>query len=441
MFRTIPLLLCILMGLHVLVYGDAGEKSTSGGDLLSNIAGHIIPSTLVNGIQDIRSIRTAISETIGASSVPGTTTEYPKVRVTLNPKMRSTTSTTRKPRTTKAPSTVDKLKFPPEQRSEYLGSDSAKAAQNQFPFDYRNNFDLNGGGLQNNGRQFNPGSPQGLNQGFFGGDQNPFNQDAGPFRPFDSYVDPSGGRGNANVIQGNDGRVTSVDSGFNDGINRQFGNTGDFDRFRNFGRFGYDDRFSGRFPGQFNPGFQQDDRSRFAGYPEPHNGQEVNGNYRHEPRFNYPNSLNERRLSPFSGSFPLQGYAPNNFDFQPNHRFQNPFGDNYRGAQRPSNFPLFSPSGVSGGPGGPGTSRPNNSSNGNASGPLTAASKNLEKLQSPSGNEKNIDHILTEAPSTPFQEQKLFYPQLDDYSDLRFQPDGFLINSNLAAKRGINGKA
>ncbi|XP_015126810.1 uncharacterized protein LOC107048245 [Diachasma alloeum] len=439
MYHAIHVLLCILLGSHLLVHGDAADKPAPG-DLLSNIAARVIPSALVKGFEGARPIRTAISETIGASSVPATTTAKPKPRTTLKPKTRSSTGTTRKPRTTETPLTADKLKFRPEQRPEYSGPDSARAAQNQFPFDYRNNFGLNGGGFQSNGRQFNPGSPQGFNPGFFG-DRNPFNQGSGAFRPFDSPVDPSGARGSENAIQGSDGRAPGADSGFNDGTNRPFGSPGDFDRFRDFGRFGYDDRFSGRFPGQFSPGFRQDDRSRFEGYPGQQNSQEVNGNYRQDPRFSYPNALNDQRLSQFSGSFPFQGYAPNNFDFQPNQRFQNPFGDNYRGVQGPSNFPLFYPSGQSGGSGGPGTSRPNNSSNGNASGPLTSASKNSEKLQTPSGDKKNSDYILTEAPSTSFQDQKLFYPQLDDYSDLRFRPDGFLINSNLAAKRGVSGKA
>lgn len=416
-------------------------------NLASHVGGIISPA-LIKGLQESRPIRTAIVDTIGSSSIPATTTAKPK---TTRPTMKAKTtklvsSSTRKSRTTEAPSTTlikaDKLKFRPEERPEFFGPDSAKAAQNQFPFDSRNNFDFNGGGLQNNGRQFNPAF-QGFNPGFFG-DRNAFNQG---YRPFDSPTDPSGSRGTENTIQGSDGRNPNTDSGSNNGGNRQFGNPDDFDRFRDFGRFGYDDRFQGRFPGGFNSGFRQDERVRFDGYPGPQNGQ-VNGqnNYRQDPRINYQNALNDpRSLSQYSGAFPFQGYAPNNFDFIPNQRFQNPFGDNYRG-QGPSNFPLFYPTGGNSGSGG--NARPafppltpgSNSNNGSAAGPLTSASKNSEKLQTPSGD-KNTDHILTEAPSAVFHGEKLFYPQLDDYSDLRFRPDAFLINSNFAAKRGINGHA
>ncbi|XP_011302368.1 uncharacterized protein [Fopius arisanus] len=445
MYHAIKILLCIILGLQLLEHGGAADKPAAG-DLLSNIAAHVgavIPSALIKGLQGDRPIRTAITETIGASSVPATTTAKPKSsRGTAKPKTSRSTGTTRKPRTTEAPST-DKLKFRPDQRPEYSGPDSAKAAQNQFPFDFRNNFDFNGAGQQN-GRQFNPTYPRGFNPGFFG-DGSPFNQGPGAFRPFDAPADQAGGRGNENAIQGSDGRNPNGDGGFNSGINRQFGNPEEFDRFRDFGRFGYDDRFAGRFPGQFNSGFRQDDRSRFESYRGPQNPQDLNGqNYRQDPRFNYPNSLNDQRsLSQFSGSFPFQGYAPNNFDFLPNQRFQNPFSENYRG-QGLSNYPAFYPSGGAGGsghPGAPGSPRPNNSSSGNASGPLTSASKNSEKLENPSGDKKNVDYSLTDAPSAAFHDQKLFYPQLDDYSDLRFRPDAFLINSNLAAKRGINGKA
>ncbi|KAF7997625.1 hypothetical protein HCN44_006196 [Aphidius gifuensis] len=427
---------CAVVCISFLESSIADDKSTTTEkDFLpisATIEGVISPD-LLKELQDRRpSISSVIQQIASSSSPSSTTTEKPTI------KSKSTSKIPRKFRTTTTPSPItNKL-------NDFPGFDLARAQQvrqeNQYPFDIQNRY--------NNFPNFNPQSQYNLRQysnafnGF--GNRNLFNANL-QTQQLSSLID--GSRIKDNTIQGNDRQSQNGDNRLPYGGNGG-GTNFDYNRFRgNFGNFGYDDRFGGRLNEQ---GYRNgDDNFGYSNFGQQYNQfYNPNNNYRQDFRTNYPFNLQQQQqqnglrgnqgfnLQGYSGNYPFQGLTPNNqYDNNYSPRYPNQYGiDDYgRGGQRGFNYQPFNPDtpgrGVSNGNNGNQQipNQENDNPDADDNGSLTSSSKKTEiikKLEDKKiNNDKNyLNNVLPIDSRLP---KLLFYPQLDDYSDVRYRPDGF----------------
>lgn len=395
--------------------------------------GSILSPTLLREIQEHLPNRTAVSKTIEARVISGMTS------TTTKPKIMRSNATTRKPRTTTAKATEKKIKA--ENKPDNFDLTRAQQTQfeNQFPFDFRNNNyrDFSAAGLQAAGRQLNA-SPF--------ADGEPFNGDG--FRPFSSAIDGAGG--GTTGVQGSGGRFGG-NTGFN-GANRPLNAPGLLDytdgRFQDYGRFG---GFNGPFPGSnrfidqgFRAGGAAERFQNFPGQPDERSNL-ISNNYRADLRANYPNGLanDQNQFQSFTGSV----FPQNSFDFLSPQRFQNPYAEGFdRNQQRGPSFPLFYPARPNDGvlnPGGTGITINSNQKANAAVTPVTNASRRSGEIQQRTSTDNSKTTIKTDDDVKVVERnqfERLYYPPLDDYSDVRVNPDAFKYSlaSNIVDKKPKN---
>ncbi|XP_057326559.1 uncharacterized protein LOC130668337 isoform X1 [Microplitis mediator] len=473
MCHTLHIFLCGLICFGIFDYGNTAENPVITPNLLSSLAanvGTVLSSSLLKEIHGQVPNRTAVRENSERPFYYDLPTPLPPGPP--KPKPTRLTSSTKKPKVAAVPNSF-LVKAPEDAENIRETPDSLRAPQtqleNQFPFDFRNNFRDFGTGFQGTGRQLSGplgGQPNGqlngqLNAGGFGGDQ--FNSDI--YRPFASL---DGSRANENIPQGAGSPFAGRDADFNGG-NRPFnyaGNPQDFNRFQDFGRFG----FNGQFPGSnryFDPSSRQgaNQFSNFAGqdprvlaqqnYPQDpralaqqNNPQDPRAlaqqNYPQDPRANLQNPNDQSGLAypqNYPNSFP-QNYAPNSFNFLANQRFQGPFNGNFdRNPQDGLNYPPYFPGRPDGvpGPQSPGNSNPNQQLNINGQinsqsgpGPINSSRRSEETqrpARKPVGQKTTTTIPDVESLQERLQLEKLFYPPVNDYSDVRINSDAFKQHS------------
>ena len=395
--------------------------------LAKNVATVLSP-TLVGELRDGRPNRTAINN---ASKIFSTTT---------------TSSSTIRPDSSEEPT-----------KSSNLESDTVRSAQTQsevgrpgnsgnggFPFNFDDNYRYNYPGINSQGLQ----RPD-FSSGAFGGNLGYYNAD--PYRGYNAQGLVDGSlRADENISNRPEqsAAIASGDSPANSQAGRALEpldpSNQNLERFRNFDRFPFNNQFAGNPSGNFQnfPFQSQRQDGRFA-QPliDPYN-QNLPGNQNFAGNPNFQNSLgiNYPRNGYQSFGDPFlqrqQGFRPNSFDYLQSQRFQNPFENpsNYpRSLQRGPNFPGFYQ----------GVYIPGLRDNGNLATPTpridakkieqaspTELNSKSEKLATESKNNSS-DNVATTESSEVLDIQghiifgRLFLPALEDYSDLRFQPDAF----------------
>ncbi|XP_034948474.1 uncharacterized protein [Chelonus insularis] len=491
--------LCLAILDHGSRAENAGSVRNDSSHLISTV-GNILTPLLLKQVERRLLNHTALSdgvisiEKLDSSTPINIDTITPNFELKEN--VKSSNSPMRKFKSTTVPTTIlipaDREKIEPKSKInvDKLELDSARAQQrqleNQFPFDFRNHFNI---GFPGVGRQSNEGI-------FRNGDSFTSNQ-----FPFLTSLDRQKSNDNILGIQAISGsQIPGRNLIFNDSnqpLNSHILPL-DLNRFQNFDRFRYDGRYSdsNQF---FDPSFRTDSGSKskfgdetgsrvgiesdivrqadrynnFAGQLYPQNDFPLY--YRQNLRNNFPNSpinnqaidtvinnqpitspINNQRVPiglPFRSyanpSFPTSNINENIDSFS--QRFQNNFPDN-RNSQQGFNYPPVSPQlyfpDIPGSQVSPGSktlidSQNSNNNNGNNSGvtqsSLISSRRSEDSLTKPTNN---IEQITTKIPGVEslqdrIELEKLFFPQQDDYSDIRVSPDFFkqhILKSEILEK-------
>ncbi|KAH0564436.1 uncharacterized protein LOC123272763 [Cotesia glomerata] len=438
MCRTLHIFLCGIICLGIFDNGYTAEHPVITPNLLSSLSanvGAILSPNLLKEIQNRASNRTGNKESHESFY------NDPTVLPATPTKPKPTRLTSKKPKVAVVPNS---------QLIKFEETDSLRAPQtqleNQFPFGVRNNFRDFGTGFQGAGRQL---SGQFNNQlGQFGqfngglGNFDSFNSDI--YRPFASL---DGSRANDNGAQPQQfAGPVNQNNGAN--ANRQFNypaNPQDFNRFQDFGRFG----FNGQFPGNrfFDPSQRQNQYLNFAQDPRALGQNQQNFQ---DPRVNFQNpdqarlgqglgqgQGQEQGIGPVNGAFQQQNfanpqnYAPN-FNLLQNQRFQSPFNGNFDRNEQEGlnpNFPFFQ-----GRPDGAQAQQiPGNNNGQNINGqinPQINSSRRSEESSQNSQRKNPTQKTTTIIPEVEsLQIEKLFYPPVNDYSDVRINSDAFKQHS------------